>query len=56
MKRHEEVVKFSCGLFGKSALIEHVYDLWVQTMLQEFAQENDIEINSGSKSYTMSQK
>ena len=56
MKRHEEVVKFACGLLNNSALIEYVYSIWVETTLQHYPLQHDgIQISLFESLYSESQ-
>ena len=54
VKRHEEVVKFACGLLNNSALIEYVYNIWLETSLQYPLQHDGIQISLFESLYSES--
>ena len=55
VKRHEEVVKFACGLLNNPALIEYVYNIWLETSLHYPLQNDGIQISLLESLYSESQ-
>ena len=54
VKRHEEVVKFACGLLKNPTLIKYIYNIWIETTLQYPLQHDGIQISGFETLYSES--